>query len=172
MSEVNGDHRRALAHAAVGAHLNSMTAVVERLDAIRKELTSGGLTSLVVTDEEVHPSIQKDWPIEGAERAIVQRTPDGGLFTVTTTVGVLWPANENRLGLRIVNRGAVGVTLFLGGVVHTSGGPIAGSTLGTGQVWLAALGGSWDGQLGQVLWGGSLLAQADSASTTVTVSDC
>lgn len=127
-----------------------------------------GIEQLCVTDREPAQATMENFPTVGARRLIVRRQGAGGLFALAAGVplAVLQP-NENRLGGTIVNAGAGAVTLFLAGDLLTPGG---GSPLAQGapQIQLVANGGTWDLRLGNLLWCGSVIAQA-AANSSVTV---
>jgi hypothetical protein len=72
-------------------------------------------------------------------------------------------SNNRRLGGTIVNKGANNIRLILAPPLT------AGSQQGLGEIWLRALGGSWDFLLGSLLWCGSVCAIAESAESTLTV---
>ena len=76
--------------------------------------------------------------------------------------------NEGRMGLEIVNYGANNLFIYLANMNMLLGTP--------GQftcpcLWLKAGGGSWDGEFSEGLWGGSVCARADNATTTLAMAE-
>lgn len=126
------------------------------------------LTQLCVTDREPAQLLMDNFPVPGARRLIVRRAGSGGSYTLAANEPTLLvPANENRLGLTIVNAGAHAVTLY--GSVDLlqpgSSSPLAG---GAPQAVLAA-GASWDGRLGSLLWCGNVLAVDTTGGAVISV---
>lgn len=113
-----------------------------------------------VVDDEAPPQvISKDFPYEGATRAIVQRTPLAPPSQVPPASAgsvLLFDVNVNRLGGMIVNKSTVGLTLVFGREYRA----------GMGMIWLAP-NGSWDFKLGNLLWCGHVLGIPDSLAVSV-----
>lgn len=102
------------------------------------------------------------FPVAGSKRVLAYRTGNGtdGLAIPTTGV-LLFPANEARLGLSVVNSGGSAVILYLADQLKK----------GVACVYLAASGGSWDGRFGNVLWAGNIFAVAQTAASTIVAGE-
>lgn len=141
-------------------------------DLVRRllEQDRAELRQLCVTDREPAQSTMRDFPVPGVVRRIVRRTGQGGLVNLAAgTPALLVAANEARLGGQIVVSGAGAVVLYLAADLLTPGG---GAPLGEGaaQIYLTGTGGSWDFQLGPLLWCGNVIAVAQ-ATSAVTVAE-
>lgn len=152
---------------ADGIMVAELLAVVQRLG---EQLVAGrsSITQLCVTDREPAQLQMRNFPVPGAQRLIVRRPGQGGSYTLAAnTPTLLCAANENRLGLTIVNAGAHAITLFGSTDLLEPGSssPLAG---GAPQAILAA-GASWDGRLGNLQWCGSVLAVDTTGGATVSV---
>lgn len=141
--------------AAVIEHLRGSRGRLGRI--VRQLAAQPGV--LAVSDETAPPGIVADFPVDGAERLIVQRAATQLSVEASTTLQLALPSNVKRLGLTIVNRGTVGATVCLS---DNSGAAGQG-------IWLAPNGGAWDGRLGNMLWCGNISLIADSGTTDVSV---
>lgn len=136
---------------------------VELLDLILEALDTGA-SQLCISDVAPQPGLQKDFPVMGAQRWILERTPDGrDLPLVAGEDTEILPANVNRLGGSIVNRGEKPVLLYLAKASQKGAG--------TATIYLAANGGSWDFRLGNLLWCGSITANAQGGVTTLSIAE-
>lgn len=123
-----------------------------------------GVQTLAVTEREVGGGIEVDFPVEGGTRWLIPRLATGGSFTVPQNEYVrVLEANNRRLGGTIVNRGSSPVILIL------ANPNTAASQAGLGELYLSALGGSWDFRLGSLLWCGSVCAYGDEGESTVSI---
>lgn len=121
---------------------------------------------LVVTDQEIAQEVMTDFPLAGMTRKVVRRTGNGGTMAVVAAFALALPANETRMGMRFVNIGATNaITLILSKDLAADGTPLLA---GAPTIGLPA-GGAWDGKLGDVLWGGSVMA--GGAVSTLTVAE-
>lgn len=135
---------------------------IELLLTMQAQQTESDPAMLCVTDDEAPPQvITKDFPYEGSIRAIVQRTPNAPKIPAAAGDGLLYDANVNRLGGLIVNKAAVGLTIFF--CNETGPGP------GDGSLYLTP-NGSWDFKLGNLLWCGHVYGRPDSG--TISVAGC
>lgn len=152
MGFLNADNLQA----QVDMHQQSMMAVIDLLDALRHEMASD--PGLLAPSDGAVPAqaISKDFPFPGATRVIVKRTPIGPNPPAAGT-GLLWEDNVNRLGGTVVNKATAGLTLYLSDQVRP----------GTGTIWLAPNGGSWDFRLSNVVWCGNVYAVADTGAVNV-----
>lgn len=133
-----------------------MDLILEALDTRVEELC--------IVDGNVEPGLQKDFPVKGAQRWIINRTPDGRDLALEAAIKTLiLPANVNRLGGTIVNKGEKPVTLFLAGL--PSIGP------GTATLSLSAFGGSWDFRLGHLFWCGNVVAAAIGGNSELSITE-
>jgi hypothetical protein len=89
----------------------------------------------------------------------VNTTQFTGKVTVKNTSTEVVKANENRNGLEIVNVSANSIYLTCGGAASSEEG-----------IFLAASGGSWNGQIGPMVWAGSVFGIA-SGNSNVTVTE-
>jgi hypothetical protein len=103
-----------------------------------------------------------------ARRLRITRHGGGGeAIPVTTAINPLLLPNEGRMGLEIVNYGANNCFLYLTSMSNLiGGGPFTCPVL-----WLKAAGGSWDGEFSEGLWGGSVCAKSDLATTTLAIAE-
>lgn len=152
---------------ADGIMVAELLAVVQRLG---EQLVAerSGIIQLCVTDREPAQFQMRNFPVPGAQRLIVRRPGSGGLFTLTQNIPtVLVAANENRLGLTLVNAGTHAITIF-GATDLLEPGSSAPLAAGAPQAILAA-GASWDGRLGNLQWCGSVIALDTTGGATVSV---
>lgn len=152
---------------ADGLIVAELLAVVMRLG---EKLTQerAALTQLCVTDREPAQLVMRNFPVPGAQRLIVRRPGQGGSYTLAAnTPTLLCAANENRLGLTLVNSGAHSITIYGAADLLEPGSssPLAG---GAPQAILMS-GTSWDGRLGTLLWCGSVLAIDTTGGAVVSV---
>ena len=151
---------------AVAAGLGEQTPL---LAAILTELRSGVL-EMSVSDARGREMILSKFPVTGAKRALVYRTGNGNdAITVnaatyaTAVPALVLPANEARLGGRIVNTGTNAVTLYL------TERPVP--VIGVPAVWLAGSGGTWDLRLGNIVWCGNVSAVAATGTSTLSIAE-
>lgn len=138
--------------ALIGENNDLLAAIVGALDA-RPDM-------LAITDDG--PTlVSKDFPYEGAVRAVVRRTATGANQPAAGVPGLLFGTNVNRLGGSVVNKGAAGVTLYLA----------SGALAGSGTVWLSPNGGAWDFKLSDAVWCGNVYAVADSGNVNVAAAE-
>lgn len=135
-----------------------MDLILEALDTRTEQLC--------VTDISTDPGLQKDFPVKGAQRWVVHRLAVGGLRElVAATPTDILPANVNRLGGTIVNQGATTVILTLATAATDA------AQEGLAEIVLEPAGGSWDFRLGNLLWCGSVSAEALAGAGKVTVAE-
>ena len=152
---------------ADGIMVAELLAVVQRLG---EQLIAerAGITQLCVTDREPAQLQMRNFPVPGAQRLIVRRPGAGGSYTLTaSTPMLLVAANENRLGLTVVNSSAHAITLY-GSTDLLEPGSSAPLAAGAPQAILPA-GQSWDGRLGNLQWCGSVLAVDSTGGAVVSV---
>jgi hypothetical protein len=103
-----------------------------------------------------------------ARRLRITRHGGGGeAITVTTAISSVLAYNEGRMGLTIVNYGANNVFLYLSNINNLQGpGPFT-----VPVIWLKSAGGSWGGAFSEGLWGGSVCAKCDAATSTLAVAE-
>lgn len=110
---------------------------------------------LAVAEIGVEPGLQKDFPVAGSQRQIINRLATGGLFTfAAATPTDILKANVNRLGGSIVNWGETTVIITLA----TAATDVAQE--GLAEIVLSPKGGSWDFRLGNLMWAGSVSAES------------
>jgi hypothetical protein len=133
-----------------------MDLILEALDTRVEELC--------IVDGNVEPGLQKDFPVKGAQRWIINRTPDGRNMPLASGEKTLiLPFNVNRLGGTIVNSGERPVTLYLAS--------LAGLGAGTATIVLEANGGSWDFRLGNLFWCGNIVAIANGGNSELSIAE-
>lgn len=126
------------------------------------------ITQLCVTDREPAQLQMRNFPVPGAQRLIVRRPGAGGSYTLAAnTPTLLVAANENRLGLTVVNAGSHAITIY-GSTDLLEPGSSSPLAAGAGQAVLAG-GAAWDGRLGTVNWCGSVLALDTTGGAVVSV---
>ena len=138
------------------------------LASILAELRAGTL-EVAVGDQKLRQMVLDQFPVSGCKRVVAYRTGNGtdsqavatGTYAAPIN-GLILPANEARLGGRIVNTGTVVVNLYL----TDRPAPV----LGVPVVALAA-NAAWDFQLGQLTWCGNVSAVAISGTSTLTVAE-
>lgn len=141
----------------IDQHLAAMAEQTAILEALLNQMASDP-AQVALADTNNRLAMTKNFPYEGATRAIVGRTPQSGAAVNGSASGLLFDLNVNRMGGIIVNKAAaVGATLFLGAV----------NSAAVGQVWLAPNGGTWNFQLSGLCWCGSVFAVADSANLSL-----
>jgi hypothetical protein len=162
MSDSNG-HAPSLI--AVAAGLGEQTPL---LAAILTELRSGAL-EVSVADSHRRELVLHKFPVTGAKRALVYRTGAGADSIPVAATGapagaLVLPANQARLGGRIVNSGTNPVILYLTErPVPTSGVP---------AIYLPGSGaGAWDFRLGNVCWCGNISALGQGGTSTLTIAE-
>lgn len=136
-------------------HHATMAQVEAYLCSILHELAAQP-TLMAYTDGTVPGQVvTKDFPFEGAKRAIVKRSATAlNVPFPAAATGLLLPDNANRLGGSVVNKSASGVTIYLG----------QNANPGTGSLWLAPNGGSWDFRVSNTVWCGNVFAVADAGN--------
>jgi hypothetical protein len=142
----------------VTQHLSSQTELL-------KAILAGQRTDIIdvaIADFHHNGMVMENWPVAGNKRVLVQRTTVGTDSLAVPTTGIqAIPGNTGRLGGTIVNIGSSAVILYLrDGTIPRAG---------TGAIWLAPSGGSWDFRLGNVLWCGNVAAVAQTSASTLTV---
>lgn len=147
----------------VDRYLAGQDTVVSLLEQIANQ-SGDGLQTLGIAENEVNGGIEADFPVEGARRWIVPRLATGGTFAVPEGLVSLLPANNRRLGGKIVNIGEADVTLTLASPQD------AAAQQGLAQIRLKKEGGEWDFLLGSLLWCGSVCARGVAASS-VTIAE-
>lgn len=140
---------------------------LDRLDQVMDlilEALDTRVEELCIVDGIMEPGLQKDFPVKGAQRWILNRTPDGrNLPLVAGEKTLVLPANVNRLGGTIVNMGEKPVTLFLAN--------LASLGAGTATIVLFANGGSWDFRLGNLFWCGNIVAVANGGNSELSIAE-
>jgi hypothetical protein len=127
------------------------------LHSILAELRAD-VIDLGVSDAQGREMMLEQFPVAGSKRVLVYRTGNGTDGLAVPTTGVLvFPANEARLGLTLINTGANAVILYLTDQ-RKAGSP---------AVWLAAAGGAWDGRIGNLSWAGNVFAVAQVGASTL-----
>jgi hypothetical protein len=150
-----------LAHSA--NHSRALAAILAELRADVMDIAVGDFTG-----QQLQLS---NFPVSGSKRVVVMRTGNGNpSFAVPVTPVLVLPFNEGRLGGVIVNTGATAVTLFLTQNSVDADNPLQ-ALAGVPAIWLAASGGSWDFRLGNVMWAGSVTAQASVSPSTLTIAE-
>ena len=156
------------------AGLSSDGLIVAELLAVVRQLgeqliaSRASITQMCVTDREPAQFQMRNFPVPGAQRLIVRRPGQGGSYTLAAnTPTLLVAANENRLGLTIVNSSAHAITLY-GSTDLLEPGSSSPLAAGAAQAILPA-GASWDGRLGTVNWCGSVLAIDTTGGAVVSV---
>jgi hypothetical protein len=138
-------------------HMNAMAEQTALLQALLNQMASDP-AQLCIGDSTSRLALTKDFPYEGATRAIIGRTPQAGNGINGAASGLLFDYEPNRLGGIIVNKSAAnGVTLVLSGSQNSA----------AGQVWLAPNGGTWNFLLSGIVWCGSVFAVADSGNLSL-----
>lgn len=156
------------------AMLSNTPALVQRgLNALDKleqvmglvlEALDTQVQQIAVTDDSAVPSIQKDFPVKGAQRWILNRTPDGRNLPLPEAVKTLvLPSNVNRLGGQLVNMGAKNLILFLAKPSQLNAG--------TATIILNANGGAWDFRLGNLFWSGSVTAEPIGGASEISIAE-
>lgn len=154
MSEAANGNGDTNARVAVAAGLGELEAL---LSALLSEARSETI-EIGVSDAPAREMTLAHWPVVGSKRALAHRTGNGTDGLAVPTTGVLvFPPNEARLGMEIVNSGANAVILYLSDQ-QRKGAPC---------VWLAAAGGAWDGMFGNLPWCGNVFAVAQVGATTI-----
>lgn len=152
---------------ADGLMVAELLAVVTRLgEQLIAERSS--ITQLCVTDREPAQLQMRNFPVPGAQRLIVRRPGAGGSYTlVANTPTLLCAANENRLGLTVVNTSTHAISVY-GSTDLLEPGSSAPLAAGAGQLVLGA-GMSWDGRLGNLFWCGSVLALDTTGGAVISI---
>lgn len=138
--------------------------IAERLEQVLGlvlEALDTNVERIAVTDISSDPALQKDFPVQGAQRWILHRTPDGQSKAMKEALEDVLPGNVNRLGGTLVNSGAKPIRLYLA--------TVATQNKGSAPIWLAAEGGSWDFRVGNLLWSGSICGQAIGGESTLEI---
>lgn len=141
-------------HVAVAAGLGEQTPILAAILAeLRTELMEVG-----VSDAAGRELILEQHPVAGCKRVLAYRTGNGtdGLAVPTTGV-MVFPANEARIGLTVINSGANAIILYLSDQKRA----------GVPCVFLNAAGGSWDGRFGAMPWAGNVFAVAQVGASTL-----
>lgn len=143
-----------------------------QINALRsiREILETQPDAIAVSDAELDPGFELDFPFPGARRATISRTCVGN--DVATQAGgsqVVGP-NTKRLGGSIVNKGATGVTLLISSTIGSGAATAAGSG-GVGRVWLGPNGGAWDFRLANLCWCGGVYAIPDSGTPTLSIAE-
>ena len=134
--------------------------------SVQTELLRGILTEaradlieIGVSDAAGRELVLERFPVTGSRRVLVYRTGNGfDTLAVPTAGQLVFPANEGRLGLTLVNSGANPIILYLSDQRR----------YGVPCVWLAASGGAWDGRLGNLAWAGNVYAVAQIGASSLT----
>lgn len=117
-------------------------------------------------------SILQNSPNTSSKRLIIPREGTGqdGLqqAAVGSTPVTLLRQSEGRLGGLIVNYGAAACFLYLAREGDVANGVTRPNVPAT---WLAASGGAWDLRLGNIIYGGDIIAVCPSGSTSLTVAE-
>lgn len=152
MASGNGQQEASPLAAAAG--LGEVTVLLHALlAATRAEPVGVG-----VSDAHGQGLTLEHWPVTGSKRVMAYRTGNGydGL-AIPTTGQLVVPANEGRIGSVWINSGANAVILYLSDQARR----------GVPAIWLAANGGSWDGQISQTIWAGNIFAVAQVGASTL-----
>lgn len=142
------------AKVAEAVELGRQTALLHALLAAARS----DVIDLGVSDAQGREMTLEQFPVAGSKRVLVYRTGNGTDGLAVPTAGVIvFPANEARMGLTLINAGANAVILYLSDQQRK----------GVPCVWLGANGGSWDGRLGNLLWAGNVFAVAQAGASTL-----
>lgn len=136
-------------------HLTAQTDLLESILAeLRTELMEVG-----VSDAAGRELILEQHPVAGCKRVLAYRTGNGtdGLVVPTAPGVMVFPANEARIGLTLINSGANAIILYLSDQKRP----------GVPCVFLNAAGGSWDGRFGAMPWAGNVFAVAQVGASTL-----
>lgn len=125
------------------------------------EALDTNVQQIAVTDNSSDPALQKDFPVKGAQRWILHRTPDGRTLKVPEALTEVLPSNVNRLGGTLVNSGTKPVRLYLATVPTKNAG--------SAPIWLAGEGGSWDFRVGNLLWSGSICGECIGGESNLEI---
>lgn len=121
---------------------------------------------IAVSNHATPPYLQQDFPSRGSSRLLIPRAATGGIVAVPAgKVVIARPCNKNRLGGKIVNRGAKPVILLLAGLGEAEGG---------GDVAQIALepGRDWDLRLAGMTWCGDICVKvAGEGESELTVAE-
>jgi hypothetical protein len=117
---------------------------------------TGPVEEVVVLRLYYPPAQPMVFPFIATKASSTHEAPED--ITVKEASVQLLPANPARLGMEIIDRGEKAVRLALGEAAKQKHG-----------LWLAATGGSWNGQLSGALWLGSVAAICDAGETAVAV---
>lgn len=143
------------AQAALQRHEASQTTIAALLAQMLDQMGTSPIT-VAVTDTEVSPGAEVEFPVPGTARQTIKRITAGGVVVPdTAAVTLVVPSDNRRLGGTIINMDtAAGVTLLLADPNQTAG---------VARIWLAPGGGAWDMRLGNLLWCGNVSALSDAA---------
>src|SRR6266542_3512907 len=83
-------------------HFAALEKQTERLSAILDELAAAPGV-IAVTNAEQFSELERGFPTHKARRWTIKRTTSGGVITATVNAAEIIPANNRRLGGRIVN---------------------------------------------------------------------
>lgn len=139
----------------IDQHMAAMQEQTLLLQAILNQ-TAGDPAQLALTDGAPGLALTKNFPYEGATRAILTRTPQAP-HGVSGANGLLFDADSNRIGGQLVNKASAGLTLFLSDQARSA----------TGTLWLAPNGGSWDFRLSGAVWCGNVFGVADTGNVNI-----
>lgn len=155
---------QAQATEALRRHESAQEQIVQLLAQMLDQLGTSPIT-VAVTDTEVSPGAEVEFPVPGTARQTIKRSAVGGLISVTSAAAaVVLLANNRRLGCSIINKGTAGVTLYLCKPGDVPSGAQA-------QIWVGPGGGAWDGRLGNLLWCGNVSAVSDGATGNLAVTE-
>jgi hypothetical protein len=143
-----------------------LTNVEDVLKQILHETVSK--TEVAVLDYAPAQLVLDRFPIPGSQRALIRRTGTGNCTAALAVVAAPTPtkvasANESRFGGYIVNYGANAIILYLCdiGMVGQTGVP---------AIYLP-VNGSWNFQLSDIVWCGSVHALPAAGTSTVSVAE-
>lgn len=158
---IHGSEDQAMAGQAVWEALHHVAEAQERMMEIIGTQAGAGLQTYSISNAEHQGQglPEKDFPVPGGERWMIQRSAIGGevALPASPVVTQILNANNRRLGGAVVNRGAKPLILVLGP---------AGGGFGAGQLWLAPEGGSWDFRLGTIIWCGDVSGAGEGGATS------
>jgi hypothetical protein len=143
------------------------------LASILAELRSGTI-EVGVGDAQFREMVLDQFPVAGSKRILANRTGNGSdsIAVATGTAaapinGLVIPANEARMGGRIVNTGTNPVILYLTDrPVPVPGVPAIYLNAAAAT---AAAGNAWDFRLGTLLWCGNVSAVGQGGASTLTL---
>lgn len=152
--------------------------LIQQLEQLNEQVASLvsreqiSLLQVGVGSSQRRERIMNDWPVTGGKRVIVpsDRAYGATVPLAAATATKICENKESRIGGAITNKGANGVTLYLGNLEEY---PAMARPL----IWLpgvsATLASSniWNFLLSNAVWTGSVVAIADTGGTTIVTAE-